>query len=253
MSKVNHVETKADLPKVVSRAEWLAARKNLLAREKEFTRQRDILSAERRRLPMVKIEKEYAFESPHGHTNLLGLFGKHPQLIVYHFMFDPSWQEGCPSCSFFADNFTGTIIHLPARNTAFACVSRAPISKIEAFKERMGWTFPWFSSFDSTFNRDFQVTVDTATDSEYNYANAAALKQAGKIWIEKGELPGLSVFLREDDHIFHTYSTYQRGLDLLLNTYNYLDLTPLGRQEEDGIMRWVRHHDKYPDQMHSSV
>jgi predicted dithiol-disulfide oxidoreductase (DUF899 family) len=163
-------------------------------------------------------------------------------------MFDPSWAEGCPSCSLFADNFTGAILHLAARNTAFACVSLAPLSKIEAFKKRMGWTFPWVSSFDSTFNRDFQVTVDTtADDDEYNYTKAADLKKTGKIWIEKGELPGLSVFLRDGDTIFHTYSTYQRGLDLMLNTYNYLDLTPLGRQEQNGIMRWVRHHDKYAE------
>lgn len=234
-------------PPVVTRAEWLVARKELLAREKELTRQRDKLTAEVRRLPMVKIEKEYLFDGPAGRTNLLDLFGKHPQLIVYHFMFDPSWEAGCPSCSMFADNFSGAILHLPARNTAFACVSLAPLTKIEAFKKRMGWTFPWYSSFDTSFNRDFQVTVDTITSDEYNYIKAADLKKAGKIWIEKGELPGLSVFLRKGEGIFHSYSTYQRGLDIFLNTYNYLDVTPLGRQEEEGIMRWVRHHDKYAD------
>jgi predicted dithiol-disulfide oxidoreductase (DUF899 family) len=233
------------LSAVVSREEWLAARKELLAREKEFTRQRDALSAARRKLPMVKIDKDYVFEGPNGRTNLLGLFGRHPQLIVYHFMFEPNWDAGCPRCSMFADNFCGAILHLPARNTAFACVSLAPVTKIETFKKRMGWTFPWYSSSGSSFNRDFQVSVDTSTDDQYNYASAAELKKAGRIWTEKGELPGLSVFLRDGDGIFHTYSTYQRGLDLLLNTYNYLDLTPLGRQEEDGIMRWVRHHDKY--------
>ena len=234
--------------KIVSRAEWLAARKELLIKEKEATRQRDALSAERRKLPMVKVEKEYVFDGPNGRTSLRDLFGSHPQLIVYHFMFDPSWEEGCKSCSFFADNFTGAIIHLAARNTAFAVVSKAPVAKLEAFKKRMGWTFPWYSSSANSFNHDFHVTVDEAAGGdEYNYEKAAKLKQAGKIWIEKGELPGLSVFLHDGSSIFHTYSTYQRGLDLFLNTYNYLDVTPLGRQEdqEPQVMAWVRHHDRY--------
>jgi predicted dithiol-disulfide oxidoreductase (DUF899 family) len=164
-------------------------------------------------------------------------------------MFDPSWNEGCKSCSFLADNLTGAIVHLAARNTAFAVVSKAPLAKLESFKKRMGWTFPWYSSFGNSFNHDFHVTVDeTSGGDEYNYQKAAKLKQAGKIWIEKGELPGLSVFLRDGDSILHTYSTYQRGLDLFLNTYNYLDVTPLGRQEdqEPHVMAWVRHHDKYP-------
>lgn len=238
-------------PQIVSRAEWLAARKALLAKEKEATRQRDALSAERRKLPMVKIDKEYVCDGPNGPVKLRDLFGPHPQLIIYHFMFDPSWEEGCKSCSFFADNFTGAILHLAARNSAFAVVSKAPLAKLEAFKKRMGWTFPWYSSFANSFNLDFQVTVDTTGGgNEYNYTPAAALKQAGKIWIEKGELPGLSVFLRDGDSIFHTYSTYQRGLDLFLNTYNFLDVTPLGRQEdqEPHVMAWVRHHDKYLEQ-----
>lgn len=233
-------------PPVVSRAEWLAARKALLAREKESTRQRDALSAERRRLPMVRVEKEYVFDSPHGRTTLRDLFGKHPQLIVYHFMFDPGWDEGCKSCAYFADNFTGALIHLAARNTAFAVVSRAPLAKLEAFKRRMGWTFPWVSSSASDFNYDFHVSLDESVGSvEYNYENVATLKQAGKIWMD--ELPGLSVFLRHGDAIFHTYSTYGRGLDALINTYNYLDLTPLGRQEHDlpWAMEWVRYHDTY--------
>jgi len=232
-------------PAVVSRAEWLAARRELLLREKEFTLQRDALSAARRKLPTVKVETEYFFDGPSGRISLRDLFGKHPQLIVYHFMFDPSWDAGCPSCSMFADNFTGAILHLGARNTAFACVSLAPLATLEAFKKRMGWTFPWYSSFGGPFNRDFQVSIDTTANDEYNYTQAKDLKKAGKIWIEKGELPGLSVFFRDGVDIFHTYSTYGRGLDLFLNTYNYLDVTPLGRQEEEGIMRWVRHHDKY--------
>ena len=234
--------------RVVSRTEWLVARKELLAKEKEFTRRRDVLSAERRKLPMVKIDKEYVFEGPEGRVNLLDLFGKHPQLIVYHFMFDPSWNEGCKSCSFLADNFPGSLAHFAARNTAFAAVSLAPLAKIGAFKKRMGWTFPWFSSFGTSFNHDFHVTLDEPAGSdEYNYEKLAALKKAGKIWIEKGELPGLSVFFRDGNEAFHTYSTYQRGLDHLINTYNYLDLTLLGRQEDDPHgMAWVRHHDKYP-------
>ena len=239
-----------NLPKVVSRAEWLAARKQLLAKEKQSTRQRDALNAERRKLPMVKIDQEYVFEGPDGRVTLRDLFGNHKQLIVYHFMFDPSWEEGCKSCSYFADNFPGTFAHLAARNTAFAVVSLAPLAKLEAFKKRMGWKFPWYSSSGNSFNRDFHVTLGDDAD-EYNYEKAATLKQTGKIWIEKGELPGLSIFLREGDSVFHTYSTYQRGLDQFINTYNYLDMTPLGRQEDDDpyVMAWVRYHDQYPSSM----
>jgi len=234
-------------PNVVSQAKWLVARKELLAKEKESTRQRDALSQERRKLPMVKVEKDYVFEGPNGPTNLRDLFEGHRQLIVYHFMFDPSWEEGCKSCSHFMDNSEGAIVHLAARNTAFAVVSLAPVAKLEAFKKRMGWTFPWLSSFGTDFNYDFHVTLDKdASSVEYNYATAADLVTAMKLWSEKGELPGLSVFLREGDDVFHTYSTYQRGLDLPLNTYNFLDLTPLGRQEDgERIQAWIRHHDKY--------
>ncbi len=238
-----------DRPRVVSQEEWLVARKELLAKEKEATRQRDALSAERRMLPMVKVEKEYAFDGPKGRTRLRDLFDGHRQLIIYHFMFDPGWDEGCPSCSHFADNFQGLIVHLPARDTAFAVVSRAPLAKIEVFRKRMGWTFRWLSSLSNDFNYDFHVTLDEAAGStEYNYADARTLAQAGKLWYTKGELPGLSVFLRDGDGIYHTYSTYQRGLDVFLNTYNYLDATPLGRQEEGEprVQAWVRHHDKYP-------
>jgi len=233
-------------PKIVSRSEWLVARKELLAREKEAIRQRDALGAERRRLPMVKVEKEYIFDAADGARSLRDLFQGRRQLIVYHFMFDPSWEEGCKSCSHFADNFAGLPVHLAARDTAFAVISRAPAAKIEPFKRRMGWTFPWLSSAGNSFNYDFQVTMDEAAGSrEYNFTDVAALKQAGKIWMD--ELPGLSVFLREGDDIFHSYSTYARGLDPLMNTYNYLDLTPLGRQEEGlpWAQAWVRHHDRY--------
>jgi len=234
-------------PKIVSPTEWLTARRELLAKEKEFTRQRDALSRQRRKLPMVKVDKDYVFEGPSGRVSLRDLFGKHRQLILYHFMFDPDWNEGCKSCSHFMDNAAGSVVHLAARNTAFIVVSRAPIQKIESFKKRMGWAFPWVSSFSNDFNYDFHVTLDPEKkDYEYNYAKAQTLLEAGKIWFPKGEMPGLSVFLRDGDTVYHTYSTYQRGLDLPLNTYNFLDLTPLGRQEEgDRIQGWVRHHDRY--------
>jgi len=236
-----------DQPRVVSRAEWLAARRELLAEEKALTQWRDELAIERRKLPMVRIEKEYMFEDVNGRRSLRDLFERRHQLIVYHFMFDPAWDEGCQNCSHFIDNFVGGIVHLAARDTSFAVVSRAPVVKIEAFKARMGWSFAWLSSFGSDFNYDFHVTLDQAEGSvEYNYESAATLIKQGKLWPGTKELPGLSVFLRDGEHVFHTYSTYQRGLDLLLNTYNYLDLTPLGRQEEDeGAQRWVRHHDRY--------
>ena len=230
-----------DYPRVVPHAEWLEARKALLAKEKEATRARDALSAERRTLPMVRIEKEYVFEGPKGRRTLGDLFEGRRQLLVYHFMFDPAWDEGCPSCSFVADNFAGALVHLAARDTSFAVISRAPLAKIEPFKKRMGWDFPWLSSFGTDFNYDFQVTLDEH-HTEYNYAPVSA-QPAG--YPQEGEREGLSVFLRDGDRLFHTYSTYQRGLDPFLNTYNFLDLTPLGRQEEEGIMRWLRHHDKY--------
>jgi predicted dithiol-disulfide oxidoreductase (DUF899 family) len=231
----------------------------LLAQEKDFTRRRDALSEARRRLPMIKIEKEYTFDGPNGRVTLHHLFGPHHQLIIYHFMFDPNWTEGCKSCSFVMDNVAGGLVHLAARDTCFAAISRAPLAKIEPFKRRMGWTFPWFSSFGSDFNYDFQVTLDPDKgDYVYNYARVTALIETGKIFTAKhpdgaavaarpkGEMPSLSVFLRDGDSSFHTYSTYQRGLDLFLNMYNLLDATPLDRQEEEGQgMLWLRHHDKY--------
>ena len=227
--------------RVVSQEQWLKERIALLAEEKAFTRQRDEMSRKVRDLPWVKVEKNYVFDSPTGKKSLADLFGPHSQLIVYHFMFDPEWDEGCPACSFVADNFAGSLVHLAALDTAFAVVSRAPLDKITPFKKRMGWTFPWLSSFGTAFNHDFQVTLD-ARHTVYNYAPVSA-QPAGRP--HEGEREGLSVFLRDGDRVFHTYSTYQRGLDPLLNTYNLVDLTPLGRQEENGIMRWLRHHDKY--------
>ena len=209
-------------------------------KEKEFNRQRDALSAERRKLPMVAIEKGYAFQGPEGRRTLAELFEGQRQLLVYHFMFEPDHDEGCPACSFVADNFASGLVHLAARDTAFAVISRAPLDKIDRFKKRMGWTFPWLSSFGTDFNYDFGVTLDKK-HAEYNFAPVSA-QPAG--YQHEGEREGLSVFLRDGDRVFHTYSTYQRGLDSFLNTYNFLDVTPLGRQEEDGIMGWVRHHDK---------
>jgi predicted dithiol-disulfide oxidoreductase (DUF899 family) len=231
-------------PKIVSRDEWTTARKRLLVKEKELTRQRDALSAERRGLPMVAIEKEYVFEGPEGRRTLADLFGKKRQLVIYHFMFGlpPDWDdEGCPACSYVVDNLSGSLVHLAARDTAFAAISRAPFKTIKPFKQRMGWTFPWLSSFGTDFNHDFGVTLD-ATHTTYNYAPVSEQPEGRPA---EGEREGLSVFFRDGNRVFHTYSTYQRGLDPLLNTYNLLDLTPLGRQEEDGIMHWLKYHDEY--------
>ncbi|QSA97904.1 DUF899 domain-containing protein [Methylococcus sp. EFPC2] len=251
------------LPQIVSRDEWLVERKKHLAHEKELTRQIDALYAERRRLPMVAVDKPYLFSGPEGSASLLDLFGGRRQLVVYHFMFDPHdppegrsgapWDEGCPGCSFVADSIPH-LAHLHARETSLVLVSRAPWNKIAPFKARMGWTVPWYSSFDSDFNYDFHVTLDEAKSSlEWNYRSAQELKQAGKIPDEKGELPGLSVFLRNGERVFHTYSTYARGLEVLLGAYHYLDLTPFGRGEGWGGMpdlggqgqNWLRHHDRY--------
>jgi uncharacterized protein (TIGR02246 family) len=241
-------------PETVSRAEWLGARKALLAKEKEFTRQRDALNAERRRLPMVRVDRDYVFESPQGPAGLLDLFEGRQQLIVYHFMFDPRWDEGCPSCSFLTDNI-GHLAHLHERKTTLALVSRAPLKKIEAYRKRMGWTIPWYSSFGSDFNYDFHVTLDeTVAPVEYNYTDKAVLLAKGESYFTDGESHGLSVFLRDGDNVFHTYSAYARGTDLLVGTYNYLDMTALGRQEDweeprgrsDGpFMAWLRRHDEY--------
>jgi len=239
-------------PKIVSRDEWLTARKALLIKEKELTRARDRLSAARRELPMVQIDKHYVFEGAAGKASLLDLFEERRQLIVYHFMFDPEWNEGCSGCSFLVDNI-GHLAHLHAANTSLVIVSRAPLAKLTAFKRRMGWSVPWYSSFGSDFNYDFHVTLDeTKGPIEYNFMNKQELEQKDEPWFLQGEQPGLSVFLREGDRIFHTYSTYARGGELLLGTFNYLDLTPLGRQEDEGIMSWVRLHDQYGVNSHES-
>jgi predicted dithiol-disulfide oxidoreductase (DUF899 family) len=226
------------LPSVVSREEWLRAREELLAKEKEQTRRRDALNVERRGLPMVRIDKDYVFEGPDGSASLLDLFKGRRQLIVGHFMFDPSWDDGCPSCSAGADEVSrGLLEHLHARDTSFAYVSRAPLAKIEDYKARKGWTFPWYSSYGSDFNYDFQVTVDESVGpAVYNYRTRAEHERAGTSYYFEGEQPieepGTSCFLRDGDEVFHTYSTFGRGAEMLGGSYYWLDLTALGGQED---------------------
>src|SRR5579862_9763853 len=230
-------------PRVVSEAEWLTARKELLAKEKELTRQRDAVSAQRRELPWVKVEKNYVFDGPNGKQSLADLFGDKSQLIVYHFMFGPEWEEGCPSCSLNMDHTDATLVHLGQRDVAFTAISRAPISKIEAFKKRMGWKFNWVSSYGSDFNYDYHVS--------FTPEQLAQGKVEHNFTLEKfpgTEAPGISVFYKDKDvDIFHTYSAYARGTETTMNAYNYLDSVPKGR-DEDGLrftMSWLRHHDRY--------
>jgi len=219
------------LPKIASRDEWLAARKELLEKEKEATRLRDALSAERRELPMVEVEKQYAFDGPDGRAGLLDMFDGRRQLIVHHFMFDPSWEDGCSSCTtLVADR--GDPAYLHERDTSLVLVSRAPLEKLEAYRERMGWTVPWYSSFGSDFNYDFHVTIDeSVAPIEFNYRDKREHEQAGMLYHLAGEQPGISVFLRDGDRVFHTYSTFARGVESLSPTAGFLDLTPLGRQD----------------------
>lgn len=232
--------------KVVSDEEWLAARKALLIKEKAFTRQRDALTAERQQLPWRKVDKTYAFEGPQGSASLAELFGDMKQLLVYHFMFGPDWQEGCPSCSFWADNFDGTEVHLAHRDTMLVAISNTSLEKIAQYKKRMGWSFNWFSSLGTEFNRDFDVTFTPEEMKKgemfYNF---------GITSFPASEGPGFSVFYKDDGGaIFHTYSTYSRGLDILNGAYNMLDLTPIGRNEKGAgkhNMYWLRRHDQYQD------
>src|SRR2546423_11545155 len=230
-------------PEIVSEAQWLVARKDLLAREKEFTRQRDAVSAARRELPWVKIDKEYVFDGADGKETLADLFDGRSQLIVYHFMLGPGWEEGCKSCSYLADHFDGANWHLPHRDVTFVVVSRAPLAEIQSYQKRMGWRFTWLSSHGNDFNFDYHVS---ATEDEkakkkmfYNYKMGELLSE---------EMPGLSVFFKDEKgELFHTYSTYARGLDILVGAYNLLDVTPKGRDEDqfDSTMEWVRRHDEY--------
>jgi predicted dithiol-disulfide oxidoreductase (DUF899 family) len=226
----------SSLPDVVSREDWIAARKALLVDEKAMTRARDRLSAARRRLPMVRVDVEYSFEGPEGRASLLDLFDGRRQLIVQHFMFDPDWDEGCSSCTAGCDEISdGLLGHLASRDTSLVVVARAPLSKLEAYRNRRGWTFPWYSSFGSSFNYDFHVTLDSSVSPvEFNYRALPELSAVGMDWMAEGswEQPGYSCFLTDGDQVFHTYSTFGRGTESLGGSYYFLDLTALGRQEE---------------------
>jgi predicted dithiol-disulfide oxidoreductase (DUF899 family) len=229
--------------KVVSHDEWLAARTAYLAQEKAFSRARDALSKNRRELPWEKVEKTYVFDGPNGRETLADLFGGKSQLIIYHFMLGPDWEAGCPSCSLLADHFDGAVIHLAQRDVTFLVVSRAPLAQIETFKARMGWRFKWVSSFGTDFNYDYQVSASPEEKASgktlYNYVETTFPSE---------ERPGASVFYKNDKgEVFHAYSSYGRGLDILIGAYNLLDLAPKGR-DEAGLpwpMAWVRHHDRY--------
>ncbi|MCJ9672734.1 MULTISPECIES: thioredoxin family protein [unclassified Neorhizobium] len=228
---------------VVSPEEWLKARLDLLAAEKEFTRQRDALTRRRMAMPWERVEKPYRFEGPDGELSLEDLFDGRSQLIVYHFMFGPDWEEACKSCSFWADNFNGIPIHLNHRDVTFVAISRAPLAKIDAYKKRMGWNFPWFSSNGGDFNFDYQASVRPEDLPKgvayYNYEVQPS---------NASEEVGISVFCRNDSgEVFHTYSCYSRGVDMLNGAYHYLDLVPKGRNEDEFRfpMAWLRRHDQY--------
>jgi predicted dithiol-disulfide oxidoreductase (DUF899 family) len=230
---------------VVSHDAWIEARRALLAKEKDFTRQRDELGRARRALPWEKVEKPYAFETPAGRKTLAELFDGRSQLAVYHFMFAPEWEEGCPHCSFWADNFSGITVHLRHRDVNLVAVSRAPLAKIERFRKRMGWTFPWVSSAPSDFNYDLGVsfTPEDAAKGKavYNYVPTKE---------QFSDREGASIFYKDAaGSVFHTYSCYARGIDLLNSAYNFLDLVPKGRDEDEleFVQEWVRHHDRYED------
>jgi predicted dithiol-disulfide oxidoreductase (DUF899 family) len=228
-----------------TRDEWLAARLELLEAEKELTRRSDELARRRRELPWVPVEKDYRFATEDGDASLRDLFGGRSQMVVYHFMLDPEWDEGCPSCSAIADGFGGSIPHFEHHDVAFVVVSRAPLDKLLAYKRRMGWDFRWVSSFDSSFNYDFHVTIDpSVAPVEYNYKGQAQLEAENVAWRDwSGEQPGMSAFVRDSDDVFHTYSAYSRGLDGLWTMWQWLDRAPLGRNEGD--LSWFHRHDEY--------
>ena len=232
-------------PRVVSHDQWVTERVALMAKEKELTRLRDELSRQRRELPWEKVAKSYVFDGPRGKETLAELFEGRSQLVVYHFMFAPEWEEGCPGCSFWADNFNGIDIHLAHRDITFLAISRAPLAKLEAYKRRMGWSFKWVSAAGSDFNYDFQVSLDPeAAKSGTAYYNYGTGVPVG------AEMPGVSVFSKDEKgDVYHTYSAYSRGIDLLNGAYNYIDLTPKGRDEDDlpSPDAWWRRHDQYED------
>ncbi|MFE3290406.1 DUF899 domain-containing protein [Rhodococcus sp. NPDC059234] len=225
------------LPRIGTPDEWLAARTELLAKEKAFTRARDALNTERRNLPMVEVSKNYVFDGPAGDVRLLDMFEGRRQLIVYHFMFDPAWEEGCPSCTAGTDELSpGFLDHLHTRDTSYAMVSRAPLAKLERWKAERGWELPWYSSFETDFNYDFGVTIDeSVAPGRYNFRSRAEFEAAGSDFFtydQPFEMPGRSCFLQVDGRVFHTYSQYARGLESTGGSYYFLDLTALGRQEE---------------------
>jgi predicted dithiol-disulfide oxidoreductase (DUF899 family) len=230
---------------VVSREEWLAARTALLAKEKEFTRLRDELSRQRRELPWVRVEKPYVLDTPHGKQTLADLFERRSQLVVYHFMFSPEWDEGCKHCSFWADNFNPNVVHLNHRDVSFAAISRAPLAKIDPFKKRMGWSFKWVSSGEGGFNYDYHASFTPEQIKSgrvfYNYETTN---------MGMADREGVSVFYKDEGGvIFHTYSCYARGIDMMNTAYQFLDLVPKGRDEQrlKASQAWVRYHDKYED------
>jgi predicted dithiol-disulfide oxidoreductase (DUF899 family) len=231
---------------IVSRERWIAERKALLAHERELTHLRDQIARERRALPWVRVDKNYMFDTTEGPRSLADLFEGRRQLLVQHFMLGPGWEQGCPSCSYMADHTDGVTIHLAHRDTTFLAISRAPLAEIQRFKQRMGWQFKWVSSNANDFNFDYGVSFtpaeQAANEVTYNY---------GKQPFESEEMPGVSVFYKDDaGNVFHTYSTYRRGVEVMMGTYSLLDLTPQGRGERDVPykMEWVRHHDRYPQQ-----
>jgi predicted dithiol-disulfide oxidoreductase (DUF899 family) len=230
-------------PKIVSRDEWLAARRAHLAKEKELTRQRDLVAAAGRALPWLPVEKSYAFDGPNGRETLAELFGGKSQLVIYHFMFGPDWKEGCVGCSFLADHLDGPLLHLGQRDVSLVVVSRAPFAQLEAFRKRMDWRFKWVSSFGSDFNFDYQVSFTAeeiaAGNAQYNYDRPPAMGE---------EAPGTSVFYKDGSgRVFHTYSTFGRGDESLIGAYAVLDLVPKGRDENvrGNLTDWVKHHDRY--------
>ena len=232
-----------DQHRIVSHDQWIAARRDFLAKEKEFTHLREELARQRRELPWERVEKTYVFDGPNGKETLGDLFAGKSQLIVYHFMFDPSWDAGCKSCSFWADNFERLPIHLKHRDVNLVAISRAPLAKLEAYRKRLGWNFKWISSGGNDFNYDYHVSFKPEEfergEISYNY---------GKMKMRASEMPGISVFYKDESGaIFHTYSCYARGIDMMNNAYQFLDLTPKGRDEDDGIMNWLRRNDEYKD------